>query len=315
MRSALQSVIKKLTRWLVLWPLFFLPKERKIEIERWLRGREQFQKLRMADCVIVSFGKSGRTWLRVMLSRFYQVKYGLSERHLIGFDNLHHKNRAIPRIFFTHDNYLKDYTGHTESKVDYYDKKVVLLVRNPADVAVSQYHQWKHRMKPHKKELNWYPDDDAGVSIFDFVVQPDAGLPKVISFMNGWADELERIESMLIVRYEDLRAQPEATLGRILDFMETPGTANQIHEAVEFSSVENMRKMEEKRTFWLSGGRMVPKDRSNPESYKVRRAKVGGYRDYFSAEEIAKVDADIRQTLSPAFGYLDSGQEVRAANA
>jgi hypothetical protein len=315
MRPALQSIMKKVTRWLVLWPLFFLPKEKKIGIERWLRGREQFQKLRKADCVIVSFGKSGRTWLRVMLSRFYQVKYGLSARHLIGFDNLHYKNRAIPKIFFTHDNYLKDYTGHTDSKVDYYDKKVVLLVRNPADVAVSQYHQWKHRMKPHKKELNWYPDENEDVSIFDFVIQPDAGLPKVIGFMNGWADELERIESLLIVRYEDLRAQPEATLGRILDFMETPGTADQIHEAVEFSSVENMRKMEEKKTFWLSGGRMVPKDRSNPESYKVRRAKVGGYRDYFSAEEIAKVDADIRQTLSPAFGYLDSGQEVRAANA
>jgi hypothetical protein len=76
-----------------------------------------------------------------------------------------------------------------------------------------------------------------------------------------------------------------------------------------------MRKMEEKKTFWLSGGRMVPKDRSNPESYKVRRAKVGGYRDYFSAEEIAKVDEVIRQGLSPAFGYLDSGQEVRAASA
>jgi len=60
---------------------------------------------------------------------------------------------------------------------------------------------------------------------------------------------------------------------------------------------------------------MVPKDRSNPESYKVRRAKVGGYRDYFSAEEITKIDVDIRRTLSPEFGYLDSGQEVRAASA
>ncbi len=315
MRSALQSVLKKLTRWLVLWPLFFVPRARKIAIERRLRGREQFQKLRKADCVIVSFGKSGRTWLRVMLSRFYQIKHGLSHRHLIGFDNLHYKNRAIPKIFFTHDNYLKDYTGHTDSKVDYYDRKVVLLVRNPADVAVSQYHQWKHRMKPHKKELNRYPGEAGDVSIFDFVVEPDAGLPKIIDFMNGWADELQRIRSLLIVRYEDLRANPEAMLARILEFMGTPGTADQIREAVEFSSVENMRKMEEKRTFWLSGGRMVPKDRSNPESYKVRRAKVGGYRDYFSAEEIAKIDDIIRRRLSPAFGYHEAAGEPRMAHA
>lgn len=315
MRPALQSVMKKLTRWVVLWPLFFLPKEKKIRVERWLRGREQFQKLRKADCVIVSFGKSGRTWLRVMLSRFYQVRYGLSKRHLIGFDNLHYKNRAIPKIFFTHDNYLKDYTGHTGSKVDYYDKKVVLLVRNPADVAVSQYHQWKHRMKPHKKDLNRYPEDGTDVSIFDFVVQQEAGLPKVIDFMNGWAEEMERIDSLLIVRYEDLRSKTEETLSRILDFMETPGAPDQIREAVEFSSVESMRKMEEKKTFWLSGGRMVPKDRSNPESYKVRRAKVGGYRDYFSAEEIARVDDVIREQLSQAFGYTDPGQEARVVSA
>jgi len=84
MRVVLQSVLKKLTRFVVLKPLFFLPKERKVAVERWLRGREQVGKLRRADCVVVSFGKSGRTWLRVMFSRFYQVKHGLTERHLLG---------------------------------------------------------------------------------------------------------------------------------------------------------------------------------------------------------------------------------------
>jgi hypothetical protein len=66
-------------------------------------------------CVVVSFGKSGRTWLRVMLSRFYQLRHGLAERHLLNFDNLHLRNRAIPRIVFTHDNHTKDYTGHAGS--------------------------------------------------------------------------------------------------------------------------------------------------------------------------------------------------------
>ena len=53
--------------------------------------------------------------------------------------------RAIPSIFFTHDNYLEDYTGNLDSKADFYGKRVVLLVRNPKDVAVSQYFQWKYR--------------------------------------------------------------------------------------------------------------------------------------------------------------------------
>jgi hypothetical protein len=84
---ARSTIIKKVTRFAVLTPLFFLPQEKKNAIERWLRGREQYKKLQRADCVIVSFGKSGRTWLRVMMSRFFQAKYGLAERHLVGFDH------------------------------------------------------------------------------------------------------------------------------------------------------------------------------------------------------------------------------------
>lgn len=315
MRVLLQSVTKKLTRFVVLKPLFFLPEERKIAVERRLRGREQFRKLRRADCVVVSFGKSGRTWLRVMLSRFYQVKHGLSERYLIGFDNLHYKNRAIPKIFFTHDNYVKDYTGNADSKADYYGKKVILLVRNPADVAVSQYHQWLHRMRPKKKALNDYPAHGEEVSIFDFVAQRPAGLPKVIGFMNGWAQEFPRLNDLLVVRYEDMKSRPEETLGKIVDFIGTPGTAEQIREAVAFASVENMRQMEQKRTFWLSGGRMVPRDRSNPNSFKVRRAKVGGYRDYFSDQENAQIDDAISAQLSPVFGYGSAEEPARTAGA
>ena len=315
MRSLLSGLVKKLTRLVVRAATFYLPKERKIEVERWVRGLDQFKKLRRADCVIVSFGKSGRTWLRVLLSRLYQVKHGLSERHLIGFDNLHYKNRAIPKIFFTHDNYLKDYTGNDDSKADYYGKKIVLLVRNPADVAVSQYFQWRYRMRPRKKSINDYPSHGEEVPIFDFVARREAGLQKVIDFMNGWAREFERLEDVMVVRYEDLRAQPEATLAGVAEFIGTPGTPEEIRDAVEFASVENMRKMEERRVFWLSGGRMVAKDRNDPNTYKVRRAKVGGYRDYFSDDQVNEIESIIRTRLSPAFGYTEPDDPRRAESA
>ncbi len=281
--------------------LFFLPPERKVPLERRLRGREERRKLGLADVVIVSFGKSGRTWLRVMLSRVYQVKHGLAQRHLIGFDNLHARNRQIPRVFFTHDNYLKDFTGHAETKEDYYDKKVVLLVRSPADVAVSQYFQWKYRMRPTKKVINDYPSAD--VSLYDFVMRPNAGLPKVIEFMNGWARELPRLKHLLVVRYEDMRADPGEALRRIVEFIGTPATPEEIAEAVRFASIENMRALEQKRVFWLSGGRMVAKDRNNPNTFKVRRAKVGGYREDFSDEQTRKIDKMIATSLDPVFGY------------
>lgn len=296
--------------------VFFLARKRKIAIERWLRGREEFRRLQNADAVVVSFGKSGRTWLRVMISRFYQVKHGLSPRHLIGFDNLHRKNRAIPRIFFTHDNYLKDYTRNVDSKADFYDKKVILLVRDPRDVAISQFFQWKHRMRRGKKALNQYPLHGTEVSVFDFVMNQDAGLPKIIDYLNLWEREAAKIRRLLVVRYEDMRKDPQQVLERILDFIGTPpGSDEQIREAVEFASYENMKRLEEKKVFWLSGGRMVPGDRKNLDSYKVRRAKVGGYRDYFDDQQVAAIDRLVAMQLGSSYGYGSNSRIEQAANA
>ena len=313
-RQLARSIWKKTSRKLLRGALVFAPEERKTRAERWLRGREQVRRLRDADIVIVSFGKSGRTWLRVMLSRLYQVKHGLSQRDLLGFDNLNAMNRAIPKIFLTHDNYIKDYTGNVDNKSDFYGHKVVLLARDPRDVAVSQYFQWKYRMKPGKKVLNKSPGGEE-VSTFDFVMDRDAGLPKIIDFMNLWASERECLKGFFLLRYEDLRTKPEDTLRALLEFMGTPGTDEEIREAVEFSSYENMKKMEQKKTFWLSGGRMVPKDRANPNTYKVRRAKVGGYRDYFDDAQVEQIEALVNSTLSPYFGYNTAEPDQEAANS
>jgi hypothetical protein len=299
----MHTVIKKVTRFLILGLCFWMPKERRIRLERRLRGKEEFRKLEEADCVIVSFGKSGRTWLRVLLSRFYQVKHGLSERHLIGFDNLHKRNAAIPRLFFTHDNYLKDYTGHADNKQDYYAKKVILLARNPLDTTVSQFFQWKFRMRPGKKSLNDYPGHGADMELFPFMKDRAAGLPKVIDWLNLWAAEAPKCRDFLLVRYEDMRADTAGTLQRIVDFIGTPGTAEQIRAAVDFASVENMRNMELKRTFWLSGSRMVAKDKDNPDSYKVRKAKVGGYRDYFDDAQARELEAMVERELAPFYSF------------
>jgi hypothetical protein len=302
-RNALRNVAKKVTREVTLRALFFLPAERRRRIERWLRGREEFRRLREADCVVVSYGKSGRTWLRVLLSRYFQVRHGLGERELLGFDNLHQKNADVPRIFFTHDNYLRDYTGHLDSKRDFYGSKLVLLVRNPQDVAVSQFFQWKHRMRPAKKKLNDYPPHGADFSPFDFVMHPGAGLPKVVGFLNDWARELGRIPDVLIVRYEDMRANPEESFRRVVEFIGGPADPGHVRDAVEYASVENMRALESRRVFWRSGSRMTPRDRSNPDSYKVRRAVVGGYRDYFEDDELKQIDELVRSRLDPVFGY------------
>ena len=76
----MDAVWREAAREALMASLGFLPKPRRKAIDRWLRGREEHRKLQLADYVLMSWGKSGRTWLRVMLSRFYQFAYG-TRRH------------------------------------------------------------------------------------------------------------------------------------------------------------------------------------------------------------------------------------------
>ncbi len=296
-------IFKRIMRWLVRAISVLLPQKQAHALERWRRGREEYRKYRLCDYIFASYGKSGRTWVRVMISRYYQQAYALPERILMGFDNFHKINPAVPRIFYTHDNYLRGYTGNLGDKKDFYDKKVVLLVRRPQDVAVSQFFQWKYRMRPGKMAMNRYPPPGADLSVYDFVTNPDVGLPRIIDFMNVWATELPRIKNLLLVRYEDLRSDTEQQLVRIVEFLGLEPDAQHVRDAVEFATVENLRKMEKENYFWRSGSRVKARDPNNPHSYKVRRAKVGGYRDYFDDAQLAEIDGMVDSRLSEVFGY------------
>jgi len=293
---------RAVVRHLIMLLCFWLPAQRRKKIERWLRGREEFKKLEKSDWVLMSWGKSGRTWLRVMLSRAYQLKGGLDARELLDFDNLKQLDPQLPAVFFTHNNYLRDYTGNQESKAHFKGKRIVLQVRDPRDVAVSQFFQWQFRMRPNKKFINDYPPHGADIGVWDFVLDKDAGLPRIIDYFNGWARAIPELQDVLVVRYEDMRTEPAAVLARILEFTGTAVTPEQVQEAVDFAAYDNMKKMEQEQFFKGSGARVKPGDKDNPQSFKVRKAKVGGYRDYFTDEQCEQLDQMIEQ-LDPLFGY------------
>jgi Sulfotransferase domain len=304
LRQVLQTLRKKTSRRVLHWRMRGQPEADILKAERKLRGVEQFDKLKKADIVVVSFGKSGRTWLRVMLSHLFRVMYKLPENTIMGFDNFHNFNKAVPKVFFTHDNYIKDFTGDFDTKKPFYHKPVVLLARDPRDVAVSQFFQWKFRTKSTKITINNYPPRDRDISLYDFVMADTGGSMQVIAdYLNLWAKEAPKVENFHLLRYEDLRSKPHEELRHLLEFMQVDATDAHVDAAVDYSSYENMKKMESKQQFRLAGGRMMPGDKDNPDSYKVRRAKVGGYRDYFSDEEVAAIDAKLAAILDPMFNY------------
>lgn len=279
-----------------------MPEQRNVAFERWLRGYEEAKKLEKADAVIVSFGKSGRTWLRVMVSRYFTHKYGLSSSAMMEFDELKRRNSAIPSLFFTHDNYLRDYTG-TDAKFENYGRaKIVLLVRDPRDTAVSQYFQWKHRIRPRKKVINAYPLGD--MEVYDFIAGEAAGIPKIISFMNAWAQDIERFPQFMILKYEDLRADGPNQLRKLLTFLGQTPTDAEIEDAVSYASIDNMRRLERENSGKLmANSRLKPGDANDPSSFKVRRGKVGGWRDYLTADEVERINRLVETELKPIFGY------------
>jgi hypothetical protein len=290
----------KLLRRAVLLPTLVLPKAQRAACYGWVKGRHEFRKLRQADYVIVSFPQSGRTWLRAMLTRFYQTRYGIDEMCLLGLKNLNKLNAQIPKVFFTHDHYIRDYTGHRDSKIDFADRKLVLLVRDPRDTAVSSYHSLKYRPNPARRGLNLIEAGEDAAAPFDYM---RFRANWAIDFMNSWQSELEQSQQRLLVRYEDLRAAPLVQLQRVLTFLGAAPTSAEVADAVEFASFDNMKQLEQRAAFGRADRRIVPGEAGNPDSFKVRRGKVGGYRDYLSDEQAAELDGLVATRLSSVFGY------------
>ena len=98
---------------------------------------------------------------------------------------------------------------------------------------------------------------------------------------------MPRLPDLLVVRYEDLRARPEQTLAGLLAFMGTPGDARRDRRGGRLRLVrEHAEDGAEADLLAVRRPHGARKDRSNPQSFKVRRGKVGGWRDHFSEAEV-----------------------------
>jgi hypothetical protein len=297
-------------RRLILWPTAGLPKPLRIAVRDQLLRRLEIGKARRAVGIVIGHPKSGNTWLRTMISRLYQVRYDLPASLVIKTDDLHRRNREIPSFFCTngwygYEDVIQPFLAPGAPDHWLRHKAFVLLARNPCDVSVSWYFQFARRVSPSKRELInatlARPIDHETISMWDFVMQSEVGLPSLIDFLNSWERSLASLPHTLLVRYEDLRSEPAATLARILSHFSLSFSDDEIAEAVRFGSFDNMKRLESEGFFQRSGLAVV--DRSDPDASKVRRGKVGGYREYFTPEQVAEMERLVAEKLSPRFGY------------
>jgi hypothetical protein len=308
-------------RWSVLLFTMGLPRPLRLPLRQRALGRLELARARRAALLIVGHPKSGNTWLRSMISRLYQRRYGLPSDFVVKTDELHRRDPRIPPILATNAHYsyeavVGERLAACAPRAELHDKPVVLLARHPCDVAVSWYFQFTRRQSEYKNELINHsleqPVDRTTISMWDFVRHRELGLPFLVEFLNTWERNMSRIGRSLVVRYEDLRVDPGAWLRRVMDLMGAAFDDREIRDAVAYTSFENQRRLEVAGHF-RRGGLALRRAR-DPDTLKTRRGVVGGYRDYFSPDQIAELDALVAERLSPGFGYGPPPAPERAAS-
>lgn len=214
------------------------------------------------DVYLVSYPKSGNTWLRFLIANLLAEnpkKVSLSGLEKIVPDIYRNTNEELsmisrPRILKSHESFVPNY------------KKVIYIVRDPRDVAVSYYH---HLIKT-RKIKEGYPMKDWIEEFVRGCYTPEFGTWK--ENVGSWVGARKRDQNFLLVSYEQLLENSLDSLKEISSFLNLNVPVGRIKEAILLSSAERMRKIEKQENWQPSAGDMRSDKRF------VRSAKSGGWK-------------------------------------
>jgi hypothetical protein len=249
--------------------------------------------LKPQDAFLASYPRSGSTWLRFIL---YEALSGEDAGFRKIEDRLPeiHKHRGIGpilpgggRLIKTHEQYRSDY------------KKAVLLVRDVRDVFLSTW---------------------AGFSAMDMVPLVSKGDfdSFLLSFLQGnalqmgswqehsrsWLESpLAKNGNLLVVRYEDLRQNPEQRVGELLRFLGITPNMGIIRKAIENNTLQQMRAKENKAKRAGEESILLGRRKSEKEESRfVRKGAVGGWRGKLTDAQLKMIEDYTGDTLAAA-GY------------
>ncbi|MBL4760072.1 MAG: sulfotransferase domain-containing protein [Mariprofundaceae bacterium] len=224
--------------------------------------------VRPDDVWLVSYPKSGNTWTRFLLANL------VYKNMQVGFDNI---ENLVPDIYQHSNYYLQSFQSKRFLKShEYFDpryKKVILIVRDPRDVAVSYYH---HLIK--------FGEWNEDALIDDFIDQ----------FINGcfgpfgsWGENIGSWigsqcinHDMLILRYEDMLENTADAVKKIGDFLEIEVSDSKADVIVTNCSVEAMQALEREQ-----GANWKPLKNSDEGMMFVRKGKSGEWKAVLTGEQ------------------------------
>jgi hypothetical protein len=215
------------------------------------------------DTFLVSYPKSGNTWIRFLVANFVCPEAGvtlLSADRLIpnvdGQSKKYFKEMPRPRIIKSHYPFQHAY------------KRVIYVVRDPRDVVLSQYHyQIKRGVLP------------VGAPIEPFVsaflageVCPYASWGENVS---SWLAARRKNPDFVLIRYEDLLRQTSVELARMAKLLKIEPTPDRIALAVERSTADRMRQLEKVEGSRWASTKGTRQDMSFIRAAKDRQWKTG----------------------------------------
>lgn len=258
------------------------------------------------DGFLISYPKSGRTWLRYLLSCYFA---DLAE---LGFEpDLTTTFRVLPNFDRDSVRGIGAFTGNAKrdrmplvlvSHLTYnsrlfLQRPVIFLVRDPRDVIVSAYFHATRHKKVFSGDIGAFLDDSS------------YGLPALFQFLNGWADGLED-RRHIVVSYEHMLREPEEAVGAILSFLNVEKRSGLLRNAIAAAQFDRMRDKE--RDQGIPGHDY---DRSDTLSLRMRSGKAGGHTEWLTPAQSALILSRCQRELTPRARALLTKTEVDPTRA
>jgi hypothetical protein len=238
------------------------------------------------DIFIVSYPKSGNTWMRFLIGNL------LFQDEPITFSNIEFK---VPDIYRNSNRkLLKISSPRILKSHEYFDpryRKVIYIVRDPRDIAVSYYyHSLKFRIINKEQKLDGFVDQFIRGEIDNFGSWEEN--------VGSWLGARKKDPEFLLLRYEDIINGAEDALKKVAIHLGINVTDEAIVRAVELSSFDRMRKLEKRQS-----NEWRPTKNSNKNLSLVRKAQCGGWINELSREESEKIENAWRDLMS-MLGYF-----------
>jgi hypothetical protein len=226
------------------------------------------------DTYIISYPKSGRTWLKIVLQLLLIKQYGAVR--FMG--NMFFADDS-PRIFAAHTGYY------------YTPKKTIFLLRDPRDALVSFYH---HVQTRGPGTMHKYKN----MNISDFVRDKDLGIVPLVNYYRRWWKRLKKCKELMVVRYEDMVTRDVEIFNDIHNFLGLDVPVGKFLETIKFCRFENLKKEIAKPDGVFANHpdlfELKPTT-PNPNSAKLRRGVIGGYVDELTKEDIGFINKKMKK--------------------